>query len=75
MKTVFECASRVEAGTVAARLDERGIGAFVRSDDAGGNIPNLAFIRGVEVRVRDEDEPVARIILSTREVVAPSIRG
>jgi hypothetical protein len=65
MKTVFECANRQEAAVVAARLEGEGITAFIRSDDCGGGSPDLAFVGGVEVRVRDEDEPAARSVLST----------
>jgi hypothetical protein len=72
MKTVFVCASREEAGIVAARLEGAGIRAFVRSDDAGGNIPNLAFVGGVEVRVGDDDEPTARSVLSLPRALHPS---
>jgi hypothetical protein len=72
MKTVFECPSRHEAAIVAARIEGEGITAFIRSDDCGGDSPDLAFVGGVEVRVRDEDEPAARSILSTVSAIHPA---
>jgi len=46
---------RMLGDPIAAYLEEHGIRALVRSDDCGGLDPALAFTRGVEIHVAEED--------------------
>ena len=54
---------RILGDPIAAYLEEHGIRAVVRSDDCGGLDPALAFTRGVEVRVAEEDLARAKRLL------------
>ena len=54
---------RQEAELARAALEAAGIESMVRSDDAGGLRPGLAFSNGVELIVRAEDAESARDVL------------
>ena len=45
-------------------LASEGIEAIIHSDDAGGELPNLDFARGVRVLVAHDDVERARMILN-----------
>jgi hypothetical protein len=45
-------------------LESEGIDAVIHADDAGGELPNLDFARGVRVLVAAEDEERAKGILN-----------
>ena len=44
-------------------LASEGIEAHIHADDAGGELPNLGFARGVRVLVAKQDAERARMIL------------
>ena len=46
-------------------LSSEGIEAHIHADDAGGELPNLGFARGVRVLVLKADAERARMILNT----------
>jgi hypothetical protein len=58
-------ADRFEAELAHSALEAAGIEAIVRSDDAGGLRPALAFSNGAELLVRAADAPRADEILRT----------
>ena len=51
------------AEAAVSLLASEEIQAWIRSDDAGGGLPNLGFARGVRVLVAPADEARARAIL------------
>ncbi len=51
------------ADVAKSALESAGIECMVRSDDAGGMRPHMAFATGVHLVVRSEDEARAREIL------------
>jgi hypothetical protein len=53
------------AEAAVSLLESEGIEAFIHADDAGGELPNLDFARGVRVLVAAEDEERARYILNS----------
>jgi len=53
------------AEAAVSLLSSEGIEAHVHSDDAGHELPNLDFARGVRVVVAPEDLDRARAILNT----------
>jgi hypothetical protein len=54
---------RQEADLALGALRAAGIESMVRSDDAGGLRPGLAFANGVQLIVRAEDADAAREII------------
>ncbi len=56
--------SIIDAEIVSTFLESNGIKTFIKSDDFGGMGPNLAFVRGVKLLVRKEDEENARQLIS-----------
>ncbi len=56
---------RIEAELAQSALEAAGIVAMVRSDDAGGLRPALAFSNGAQLVVRGEDAARADEILRT----------
>ncbi len=55
--------SEVEAEMARSVLECEGVPALVLSDDAGGMEPQLQWIRGVRLMVRESDVSRAREIL------------
>ena len=55
--------SRLEAEIARGNLEANGIGAVVSADDGGGYRPELAFVLGVRLLVRKENEARALEIL------------
>jgi hypothetical protein len=55
LKSIFTAATRPEAILVRNLLQEAGIDASLRTDDANGNLPPLDYTEGVDVLV-DESE-------------------
>jgi hypothetical protein len=55
--------TRQEADLALSALRAAGIDAMARSDDSGGLRPHMAFVNGVEVLVRSDDEAAAREVL------------
>ena len=55
------------AEAAVSLLASEGIRAWIHADDAGGELPNLDFARGVRVLVASEDLDRARVILNTDE--------
>jgi hypothetical protein len=55
---------RVEAELAQGALEAAGIASMVRSDDAGGMRPAMAFSNGAELLVRAEDAGEAGDVLS-----------
>jgi hypothetical protein len=53
------------AEAAVSLLESEGIQAIIHADDAGGELPNLDFARGVRVLVAAEDEERARYILNS----------
>ena len=56
---------RAFAEAAASLLASEGIEAWIDSDDAGGELPNLDFARGARVLVAAEDADRAREVLNT----------
>ncbi|MDE0885774.1 MAG: DUF2007 domain-containing protein [Myxococcota bacterium] len=52
------------AEATVSLLASEGIEAFIHADDAGGELPNLDFARGVRVLVSAEDKTRANEILN-----------
>ncbi|HIG01493.1 MAG TPA: hypothetical protein EYQ66_09350 [Myxococcales bacterium] len=53
------------AEAAVSLLASEQIDAWIRSDDAGGGLPNLDFARGVRLMVAPADEARARAILNS----------
>jgi hypothetical protein len=53
-----------EASIAQASLRAAGIESVVRSDDAGGTNPSVAFSQGTELLVRSKDAAQAREVLA-----------
>lgn len=56
--------SEADAELASSLLKSSGIRAFMRRDDFGGMGPHLAFVRGIKLLVKNEDEENARQLLS-----------
>ena len=67
MRTVAIVPVRSLGEPLVSFLRDSGVHAEIRSDDCGGVDPALAFTRGVEVRVADEDFERAEALLKTLE--------
>jgi hypothetical protein len=52
------------AEAAVSLLASEGIEAMIHADDAGGELPNLDFARGVRVLVQHDDLDRARLILT-----------
>ncbi|MDG2335348.1 MAG: DUF2007 domain-containing protein [Myxococcota bacterium] len=52
------------AEAAVSLLASEGIEAFIHADDAGGELPNLDFARGVRVLVSAEDKTRAHELLN-----------
>ncbi|MEJ2110154.1 MAG: DUF2007 domain-containing protein [Acidobacteriota bacterium] len=63
--------SRGEAEIVRELLFSNGIEAFISSDDCGSVDPALSFARGVQLFVTEEDESLAKRIISEAMTQAP----
>ena len=63
-----ETRNPVLAQPIVDLLRENGINAAVFSDDAGGNIPPVAFISGTRIMVPENELGRAREILSRWEM-------
>ena len=61
--TVKTFYNRIEADIAKGMLEENGIRAVLRADDAGGMYPQLAFSTGVQLQVEKENEETARTLL------------
>lgn len=69
MARIDRFASRVDADLACGLLQAHGIAAVVRSDDAGGNRPDIAFgIGGTVVEVDDADLEEALALLEGQDV-------
>jgi hypothetical protein len=53
------------AEAAVSLLETEGIEAMINADDAGGELPNLDFARGVRVLVSPKDVDRAREVLNT----------
>ena len=62
-KLFREFYSRDEAEIVRELLRANGIESFVNSDDCGSIRPELAFSRGVQLYVADEDAPLVEEVM------------
>lgn len=51
------------AEAAVSLLKSEGVDAVIRSDDAGGELPNLELARGVHVLVQSEDAEFAKALL------------
>jgi len=60
--------NQLEADVARQHLEEAGIPAFVRSDDAGGMQPNFQGQLGVFVEVREKDLKKAEEVLTARGI-------
>jgi hypothetical protein len=66
--------TRQEADVALSALSAAGIEAMARSDDSGGLRPHMAFVNGVEIVVRAEDESAARDVLDLPAEKSSGIR-
>lgn len=55
--------SRSEAEIVRELLLANGVESYVNADDCGATRPELAFSRGVQLYIAEEDAPLAEKIL------------
>ncbi len=53
-----------EAALLKARLESAGIPCFLKSDDAGGVLPQLTFSNGIEILVHRENVDAALTFLN-----------
>ena len=67
MRTVAIVPVRSLGEPIVSFLRDNGVQADIRSDDCGGVDPALAFTRGVEVRVLEEDFEKAEELLKALE--------
>jgi hypothetical protein len=65
--TLKTYSTRYEAELGKSVLVANGVDALIASDDAGGVRPELAFLRGVKLLVREEDAPKAQEIFQALE--------
>jgi len=72
MTTVATFSTRYQAEHAAGFLRNNRVDAIIWSDDAGGLNPAIGFIESFEVRVRDEDEELARE-LEPRILAVPGV--
>jgi hypothetical protein len=56
---------RIEAELAQSALEAAGIDSILRSDDAGGQRPHMAYTNGVELLVRAGDAGQADEVLRT----------
>ena len=61
--------SRVEAEVAKSFLENYGIKAFIRSDDAGGMFPQQQYARGVELSVEKSDLREAKKLLEKSDLL------
>jgi hypothetical protein len=59
------------AEAAASLLESEGISTEIVSDDAGGELPNLDFARGVKVLVARSDLERAEMLLRTSSDTTP----
>lgn len=64
MTTVATFTTRFQAEHAVGFLRNNRVEAIIWSDDAGGLNPAIGFVEAFEVRVRDDDEDLARELLS-----------
>lgn len=62
-KTIKNFSNRIEAELAKGLLEANDINANVRSDDAGGTRPSLAFASGVELQVLEKDVQKAKELI------------
>lgn len=71
---VASYSSRGDAEIARDRLDEAGIAAFVRADDAGGMYPQLQWSNGVHLAVLDRERDRAHRILHEADMLPRSVK-
>ena len=54
-----------EANLVQAKLESHGIPCDLRTNDAGGSIPHLRVMQGIQIYISKEDMKKAQEILSS----------
>ena len=64
--TIYTSYDSVEADLIKAQLEDAGIPNFLKSDNAGGALPHLTMMTGIQVMVRNEDEQQATQIIQDR---------
>jgi len=57
----------IEADLIKAQLESEGISCFLKSDNAGGVLPQLTMTTGIEVMVRAEDKSKTLQIIKERK--------
>jgi hypothetical protein len=62
--TVGSYSTEVEAQVAQATLEANGVSSIILRDDAGGMLPSLHILANVKLAVDEEDEELAREILS-----------
>ncbi len=63
---IYKTYDSIEADMVKAQLESEGIPSFLKSDNAGGMLPQLTAINGIEIIVRKEDEQRALQVIQDR---------
>jgi hypothetical protein len=66
--------SEIEADLARSALEAAGIDSMLQSDDCGGVAPNLRWMRGGALLVREEDAARAEEILGTPALPAEGER-
>ncbi len=59
--------STAAAEIIAGLLENHGISALIRGDDAGAQFPSLEPLRGVKVLVLESEAEIARAALASAE--------
>lgn len=59
--------SRPMAELAVSYLNANGVDAMVWADDAGGTYPHMALLRGISLRVHEDDAEVAQRLLDEAE--------
>jgi hypothetical protein len=72
--SVAVVSSRIEAELIVGLLRTHGVGAAVRTDDAGGQEPQWQ-LNGVHVLVPADDEHTARELLATVDDAGGPVGG
>jgi len=63
---VYKTTNTTEADLIKAQLEDAGIPCYFKSDNAGGVMPYLTMIHGIEIMINQEDCLQATKIIQKR---------
>jgi hypothetical protein len=60
---VCQVSNSMQANLIKAHLESEGIPCYLKSDDAGGAMPQLTYTNGIEIMVKENDRNEAMSII------------